>query len=152
MGGSVEVEHFTVFGERLESVRKAFRDRQRLMVRCTQDFGMPLEERRRAGAKVNGDIEYLATEAAHQLHFCVRGMLEMHTSNRAAPGRKGVIYLNDAPAADEHLELIRAEKSFEKPASVTNRFAVDDLNPFKRRGGNIKPGAHDPPAASNASI
>ena len=148
----MQIEHFTIICQRLESVREAFRNKQSLVVGGAQDFGVPLEERGRAVAKIDGDVEYLTTQAAYQLHFRMGRMLKVHPSYSASLGRERVIYLNDASLTHQRLQLVRAENALEESAAVAYWLALDDLNAGERSSCDIEPVAHDRAGTSKASI
>ena len=58
-------------------------------------LGVPLQEGRRAGSKVDGDVPDVAAQAAHELHLGMRRMLEMQAAHRRRGGGQRVVDLRD---------------------------------------------------------
>jgi len=114
----MEIQHFAVFGQGLEAVGKALGDHQGFVVTGTQDFRVPVQEGGRALAQVHGDIEYFATQAAHELGLGVGWALKVHAANRAMPSCQCVVDLHNAFTRDQRLQIIRAKE----PQQITKSF------------------------------
>jgi len=111
-------------GQRLEAVGEAQRDQQRPAVHRGQPFGVPVQERRRAGPQVDRRIPYLAAQAADKLGLGMRRVREVHTAHGPARGGEGVIDLGDGPSPASGPQLLGAEQTQQEAARITDTLAL----------------------------
>jgi len=79
----MQINQFAVINKRLKTMRKPFRNHQALLIIGGQDFTMPAQKSGRIFSDIHGNIINLAAQAADQLGFGIRGILEM--PNRGQP-------------------------------------------------------------------
>ncbi len=84
-----------------------------------QFFSMPMQKCRRTGSKVNRDVPYLPLNAAYQLHFGMRVMLKMQSTDRADGSCRGLINLYNLSRTNEFAKFVLAVKPGEEPALIS---------------------------------
>jgi hypothetical protein len=127
-----------VIGQRLKAMGKAFGYEQRASVLGGQMFGVPMRERRRTGAHIDGDIPHLAVQASYQLHFRVGRALEVHAAYSAEPGGVGVIDLDDRLIPADGAQFAGAKQPFEKAARIAQALPLDQLQASQWQIGDCK--------------
>lgn len=83
IGGSVQIEHLATTGQRLESMREAFRNEQRFAAFTIKHHAVPMQERARTLAQIDRHVEDLSLHTGDQLRVRMRADLQMHAPHRA---------------------------------------------------------------------
>lgn len=143
VGSGVKIEQFAVFSQGLEAMSKAFRYQQSSVVFPAQNFRVPMQKHWRAPAQVHSDIEHLAAQATHNFSFGMGRVLKVQTSHSAVLCRPSVVYLHDFFTRDKWPKFFGTEYSLEIAALVTDRLALNHLQPLYRRVEDVEAGAHD---------
>ena len=76
----MKIEQLAIIGQSLETMRKAFRDKEAREIFRGQGFPMPLQECVRIGADIHCHVEDGASQTGDDLDLSVRRVLEMHAS------------------------------------------------------------------------
>ena len=145
----MQIYQLTIIAERLETMRKAFGEKQTPAVCRGQDFAVPLQEGRRIAAQVHRHIPNCTAQTSHEFHLGIRGLLKMQAANRTLLLRERLIDLDDGFVPAGSGEFFGAVQAREETAAIAQLLALDD---FKIGDGGIENGeaAYDDPLGSLA--
>jgi hypothetical protein len=118
VGLAHHVEHRAVVGERLEAVRDAGRDVDRITGFGLQRHGQVSKERRRLGAQVHDHVVHPPALAAHELRLPGRRPGEVQSAQRAAKPVVRDARLHHVHADARARELLPAPGAREEAALV----------------------------------
>lgn len=97
---------------------KAFRDIQQLPRIRRQLDTKPLAAGGRTGSQIDADVEHSAAKTSDHLHFGVRRILKMQSTQRAGPGTEPRVDLGNSRVKVMTAKLIGAPHPREEAAFV----------------------------------
>jgi len=134
----VQIEQFAIVNQRLKTVRESFGDQQALTVSGGKNFAMPAQKRGRPFSDIQGDIIHFAAQTTDQLSLCVRRILKMQAAYSPLLHGTGMIDLDNGFFPAGCLKFFCTKKATEESARISNRLALNDKKPRKRRRLKIK--------------
>ena len=116
-------------------MRKLRRNIDLQPVRLAEQGPHPLTKRRGATAKIDRDIEDLATNSPHQLPLGVTDLI-VQASQRST-NRPGMVVLDELAGQARFLEARLVIRLHEKTARVLEQPGLNQYDPSQGRGGDL---------------
>ena len=92
---------------------------------CRQFDAEPPTKSRRIRPQINDDVIERATDAAHDLAFCKRRQLKMHTAKCTGVGAERVVDLNNRHGNASGLEFLLTEEASKETAVIPALFGLN---------------------------
>ena len=137
----MQINQFTIINQRLKAMRKPFGNQQALLIIGRQDFTMPAQKRGRVFSDIHGNIVNFAAQAADQLGFGIRGMLEMQTADRPFFNGARMVDLRNRFIQADHPEFLGAKETAEKTPRILGGIALYNKEPLQGCGMKIETAA-----------